>query len=81
MLLNHHRVKASNACLIDDIAHNLEPAKAMGMTTVWLKGEFEWARPNPDPAVLRHIDFTAENLGVWLDGVLEHLEARPEHLK
>jgi putative hydrolase of the HAD superfamily len=78
MLLERHRVTASGACLVDDIAHNLEPAKALGMTTVWLKGEREWARPDPDPIILRSIDFVAENLERWLDGVLEYLAARRE---
>jgi putative hydrolase of the HAD superfamily len=76
-LLHRHRVRASSTCMVDDIALNLEPAKALGMKTVWLKGEHEWARPDPDPTILRHIDFVAENLGRWLDGVLEYLGAPP----
>jgi putative hydrolase of the HAD superfamily len=77
MLLNRHRVKASSACMIDDIAGNLVPAKALGMTTVWLKGEFDWARPDPDLAILQHINFVAENLVRWLDGVLAYLAMPP----
>jgi putative hydrolase of the HAD superfamily len=77
MLLERHGVGASNACMIDDIAVNLEPAKALGMTTVWLKGEGEWARPDPDPAILRQIDFVAENLVHWLNGVIGYLERPP----
>jgi putative hydrolase of the HAD superfamily len=77
MLLDRHRVEGSTACMIDDIAVNLEPAKALGMKTVWLKGEGDWARPDPEPAVMRHIDMVAENLVHWLDGVLSHLEERP----
>ena len=77
MLMHRHKVKASSACMVDDIASNLVPAKAMGMTTVWLKGEHEWARPDPEHAILRHVDFVAENLVRWLDGVLEYLEASP----
>jgi putative hydrolase of the HAD superfamily len=73
LLLHRHGVTAPSACMIDDIAANLEPAKALAMTTVWLKGEGEWARPDPDPAILRQVDFVAENLVHWLDGVLSHL--------
>jgi putative hydrolase of the HAD superfamily len=75
MLLHRHQVRAPSACMIDDIAHNLGPAKQLGMTTVWLKGEHEWARPDPEPDILRNIDFVAENLVRWLDGVLDYLEA------
>jgi putative hydrolase of the HAD superfamily len=77
MLLDRHKVKPSTACMIDDIAINLEPAKALGMTTVWLKGELDWARPDPDPAILGQIDFVAENLVVWFDAVLSHLRREP----
>ena len=77
MLLNRHRVKASRACMIDDVAVNLVPAKALDMATVWLKGEREWARPDPAPAILRDIDFVTENLVDWLDSVLAYLEAPP----
>ena len=74
MLLNRHGVEASSACMIDDLAINLRPAKALGMTTVWLKGEGEWARPDPDHAVLDTVDCVAGNLVHWLDGVLRHLK-------
>ena len=73
MLLNRHRVKAASACMIDDIAVNLGPAKALGMTTVWLKGEGEWTRPDPERAVLAKIDCIAGNLIHWLNDVLSGL--------
>jgi putative hydrolase of the HAD superfamily len=74
-LLGRHGVDAATACMIDDIAGNLPPAKALGMTTVWLKGEGPSARPDPDPGILRQIDLTTENLIAWLDGVLDRLRA------
>jgi len=74
ILLHRHRVAAANACMIDDLASNLAPAKALGMTTVWLKGEGEWARPEPDPPILHRIDLVAETLDRWLDDVLGHLK-------
>ena len=77
MLLNRHGVKALNACMVDDLAINLGPAKALGMTTVWLKGEGEWARPDPDQTVLANVDCVAGNLVHWLSNVLAHLEKQP----
>jgi putative hydrolase of the HAD superfamily len=77
MLLRRHGVEAATACMIDDVPGNLEPARALGMTTVWLKGEADWARPDPDPEIMRHIDVAADNLVRWLDGVLDYLGTPP----
>lgn len=77
MLLARHSVDPATACMIDDIAFNLPPAKALGMSTVWLKGEGDWARPDPEAAIMGDIDFVAENLVRWLDEVLGYLGRLP----
>ena len=33
--------------MFDDIARNLVPARALGMTTVWLKTDAPWAQARP----------------------------------
>ena len=53
MLLERHGVEASSACMIDDLAVNLGPAKALGMTTVWLKGKANGRGPTPIPRFWR----------------------------
>jgi putative hydrolase of the HAD superfamily len=73
MMLRRHGVAPDTACMIEDIAANLEPAKALGMSTVWLKGEIAWARPK-GAGIPRYIDFVADDLGSWLDGVIERRE-------
>jgi len=70
MMLRRHGVKGATACMIEDIAANLEPAKAVGMATVWLKGEAAWAKPQT-MGIPRYIDFVADDLISWLDGVLD----------
>jgi putative hydrolase of the HAD superfamily len=70
MMLRRHGVKPDTACMIEDIAANLEPAKALGMATVWLKGEVSWAKPQ-GIGIPRYIDFVAEDLLSWLDAVLD----------
>ncbi len=59
MMLRRHAVAPESACMIEDIARNLEPAKALGMTTVWLRGDFDWARPGSrregPPAYIDHM--------------------------
>ena len=70
MMLRRHDVRPTSACMVDDLPHNLEPAKALGMATVWLQGEHEWARPSPGPDAMRYIDFVAGNLCGWLESIL-----------
>jgi putative hydrolase of the HAD superfamily len=51
----------------DDMARNLRPAKAIGMTTVWVNNGSEQAvDPERD-----HIDFTTDDMTAWLTHILE----------
>jgi len=40
-------VEGPEAAMFDDIARNLVPARALGMTTVWLKTDAPWGRHGP----------------------------------
>jgi putative hydrolase of the HAD superfamily len=75
IMLKRHGVTAGSACMIEDIAVNLGPAKALGMTTVWLEGEIEWARPKGGDALPSYIDHVAADLESWLDQVIARREA------
>lgn len=57
-------VSPEKAIFFEDMAKNLAPAAAMGMTTVWVENE----RPNalPTPAC-DHIHYIAEVLTPWLE--------------
>ena len=51
----------------DDMARNLKPAKAIGMTTVWIdNGSEQSADPERDL-----IDFITDDLSAWLTTILE----------
>ncbi|PVX27983.1 pyrimidine 5'-nucleotidase [Sphingomonas pokkalii] len=52
---------------VEDMARNLKPAKAIGMTTVWIDNGSEQT-PDADRSF---IDFTITDLGAWLHTVLE----------
>jgi putative hydrolase of the HAD superfamily len=58
----------AESLFIDDMARNLAPAKAIGMTTVWVDNGSEQAA---DPA-RDHIDFVTDDLSAWLAGILEN---------
>jgi len=58
--LKEHDVDPARACMFEDTAKNLRPARTLGMTTVWLHGEQE---PGED---VPHIQHKAERLPDWL---------------
>ena len=66
-LCEAHGIDPARALFVDDMARNLLPAKAIGMTTVWVDNGSEQA---PDPA-RDGIDYTVAALGPWLDEIWE----------
>ena len=65
-----HAIAPTRAMFVEDMARNLAPAKAIGMTTVWIDNGSEQG-----PGESRdHIDFTINDLATFLAGVLEQLE-------
>lgn len=60
-------VNAVTAAMFDDIARNLAPARAMGMTTVWLKTDAPWGKHGPLMDVASgDIDHETDNLTQFL---------------
>ena len=55
------------AVFVDDMPRNLEPAAAIGMTTVWLRTNTEYAQQGE---VGDHIHHITDNLLDWLQNVL-----------
>ncbi|MBX3563194.1 MAG: pyrimidine 5'-nucleotidase [Sphingomonas sp.] len=52
---------------VEDMARNLKPAKAIGMTTVWIDNGSE----QTDDSDRSFIDYTITDLGAWLHDILE----------
>ncbi|MBV8973066.1 MAG: pyrimidine 5'-nucleotidase [Sphingomonadaceae bacterium] len=66
-----HGIAPERALFVDDMARNLPPAKALGMTTVWVdNGSEQGPGDVPDGIDLRITDLEA-----WLTGVVAELEA------
>ncbi|MGQ0558845.1 MAG: pyrimidine 5'-nucleotidase [Sphingosinicella sp.] len=61
-------VAPARALLVDDMARNLTPAKALGMVTVWIANGSEKGGHDADESA---IDFIAQDVGAWLGEVLE----------
>ncbi len=56
------------ALFVEDMARNLAPAKALGMTTVWVDNGSEQAGRDADPAF---IDYRITDIGEWLSEITE----------
>ncbi|AFX99123.1 HAD-superhydrolase, subIA, variant 3 family protein [Candidatus Endolissoclinum faulkneri L2] len=41
--------------MIEDIANNLKPAADLGMTTVWLENDFNWAKAGSDQPYVQNV--------------------------
>ena len=59
-------INPMSALFVEDMARNLEPAKALGMTTVWVDNGSEQAGRDADPAF---IDYRTTDIGEWLSEI------------
>ena len=66
-LCDAYDIAPDRALFVDDMARNLQPAKAIGMTTVWIDNGSEQA-PDADRSF---IDYTVADLAGWLSQILE----------
>ena len=55
LLLARHAVAPQRALMVEDIARNLEPAAALGMTTAWLRSDLDWAAADADRDYIHHV--------------------------
>ena len=62
-IIGLHDIEPGQSAMFEDIARNLAPAKALGMTTIWIRGESAWAAASSDDG---HIDHVVDDLTPWL---------------
>ena len=68
ILCDRFAIDPSRALLADDMVKNLAPAKALGMTTVWVDNGSEQAGRDYDETV---VDVRVSDVGEWLESILE----------
>ena len=66
-LCDRHGIDPKQAVFFEDMARNLAPAKAIGMTTVWVDNGSERGADEADPAV---IDFTTADVGTFIHDII-----------
>ena len=62
--VREHNVDPTRAVMLEDIARNLEPAHAMGMTTVWVRSEHDHSAMGADGD---HVHHAIDDLVEWLE--------------
>ena len=67
-MCERHAIDPRRALFAEDMARNLKPAKALGMTTVWIDNGSESGGHDADPAL---IDFHVADIGAWLTQILQ----------
>ena len=67
-LCARHGIDPERALFAEDRARNLEPAKAIGMTTLWVDNGSEQAGREAHPDF---IDYRTEDIGAWLTDITE----------
>ncbi|WP_374046571.1 pyrimidine 5'-nucleotidase [Sphingopyxis sp. DBS4] len=63
-MIDHLGVDPAKSLFVEDMARNLTPAKALGMTTVWLDNGSESGHRDH---LTGHVDFHVNDIADWLD--------------
>ena len=66
-MLSTLSINPKSAVMIEDMARNLVPAAALGITTVWVRTEEAWA---VEGAGGDHIDHIVDDLTEWLNSIV-----------
>jgi putative hydrolase of the HAD superfamily len=64
VLIDRHSVDPTRSLFVEDMARNLTPAKALGMTTLWLDNGSESGHRDHQP---ERVDYRATDLVDWLE--------------
>ena len=65
-MCDRHGIDPERALFVEDMARNLKPAKALGMTTVWVDNGSEQAGFGADESF---IDYRVTDIGEWLSEI------------
>ncbi|WP_145732793.1 pyrimidine 5'-nucleotidase [Nitrospirillum pindoramense] len=74
-LVRRHGIDPTRAVMVEDIARNLEPARALGMATVLVETNSPFSLPNPEapPTALPYVQHRITDVPAWLAQVVTDL--------
>jgi putative hydrolase of the HAD superfamily len=67
-LVERHVIEPRRAVMVEDMARNLTPAAALGMTTVWVRTGSDWGAFGAEDAHIHHV---IDDLVTWLTAVAD----------
>jgi putative hydrolase of the HAD superfamily len=62
-LIDEHAIDPAKTVMVEDIARNLAPAAALGMTTVWIRTNSTWGA---EGAAVGYVHHVIDDLASWL---------------
>lgn len=68
-LLAAYDIDPLRAAFFEDMAKNLAPAAALGMTTIWVRNMPDWGDPRDVEPDGDHVHHITDDLAVWLRGL------------
>ncbi len=68
ILVERHGLDTSRTVMVEDIARNLAPAAALGMTTAWVRNDSEHGLFGADEGYVHHV---VDDLAEWLQDVVQ----------
>ena len=74
-MVERNRIEATRAAMIDDLPVNLAPAAELGMTTVLVRTDSDWAQHESDAAHVHHV---IDDLAGWLVDLVDTLTPAAE---
>ena len=68
LLVDRFAIDPARAVLVEDMAKNLKPAHALGMTTIWVDNGSDHGDHDADFAAIDHV---ISDVGAWLEQITE----------
>lgn len=66
-LIERFRIEPNKAVMVEDLARNLAPAAALGMTTVWVRTDNAWAAEGSADDYVHHV---IDDVADWITGLV-----------
>ncbi|MGY8992902.1 MAG: pyrimidine 5'-nucleotidase, partial [Rhodospirillales bacterium] len=69
-MVRQFNITPSRSVMVEDMARNLIPAAALGMTTVWIRTDLNW-HGDVDGDLGNHVHHITDDLTSWLNDVVD----------